>query len=158
MAEKPEDLNLPNAVISRLVKEALGDGVNISKEARSAISKAASVFVLYCTSCANNHALENKRKTLTGKDVMDALEEMEFPQFVEPLKTSLEAFRKDQKEKKEAAAKKRKTESSSEESTAPDTKKQKTDENQDGDNNDAENNDVENNNDEQNTEANEGEK
>jgi hypothetical protein len=39
---------------------------------------------------ANNHALENKRKTLTGKDVMDALEEMEFPQFVEPLKTSLE--------------------------------------------------------------------
>ena len=50
MAEKPEDLNLPNAVISRLVKEALGDGVNISKEARSAISKAASVFVLYCTS------------------------------------------------------------------------------------------------------------
>ncbi len=39
---------------------------------------------------ANNHALENKRKTLTGKDVMDALEEMEFPQFVEPLKKSLE--------------------------------------------------------------------
>ena len=140
MAEKPEDLNLPNAVISRLVKEALGDGVNISKEARSAISKAASVFVLYCTSCANNHALESKRKTLTGKDVMDALEEMEFPQFIEPLKKSLEAFRKDQKDKKEAAAKKRKTESLSEE--FPDTKKQKTDGNQDGgsDDNDAENN------------------
>jgi histone H3/H4 len=34
--------------------------------------------------------LESKRKTLTGKDVMDALEEMEFPQFIEPLKESLE--------------------------------------------------------------------
>lgn len=125
MAEKPEDLNLPNAVISRLVKEALGEGVNISKEARSAISKAASVFVLYCTSCANNHAIENKRKTLTANDVLSALEEMEFEEFIDPLKESLEAFKKEQKDKKEAAAKRRKTESS-EESTGPDAKKQKT--------------------------------
>lgn len=90
MAERPEDLNLPNAVITRIIKEAVGspgwrvgagrtsrqrgsgsgvrvpgpgpqryspalfsqlpDGVNISKEARSAISRAASVFVLYATS------------------------------------------------------------------------------------------------------------
>lgn len=83
MAERPEDLNLPNAVITRIIKEAvsrsgkraagdgqesrreaglgpapllipfssqLPDGVNISKEARSAISRAASVFVLYATS------------------------------------------------------------------------------------------------------------
>lgn len=94
MAERPEDLNLPNAVITRIIKEAvstgsfplpgrgrwvgfragpkrfprrapllaapfsrpaslptqLPDGVNVSKEARSAISRAASVFVLYATS------------------------------------------------------------------------------------------------------------
>lgn len=127
MAEKPEDLNLPNAVISRLVKETLGEGVNIAKEARSAISKAASVFVLYCTSCANNHAMENKRKTLTANDVLGALDEMEFEQFIDPLKESLEAFKKEQKDKKEAAAKRRKAESS-EESTGPDAKRQKTDE------------------------------
>ena len=36
--------------------------------------------------------MESKRKTLTGKDVMDALEEMEFPQFIEPLKKSLEGI------------------------------------------------------------------
>ncbi|XP_046845417.1 DNA polymerase epsilon subunit 3-like [Xenia sp. Carnegie-2017] len=137
MAEKAEDLNLPNAVISRLVKEALGDGVNISKEARTAISKAASVFVLYCTSCANNHAKESNRKTLTGHDVIEALDEMEFSQFIEPLKESLEAFKKDQKEKKEAAAKKRKTETSSEDLVTPDTKKQKTEAIQE-DNNDKE--------------------
>ena len=41
MAESPEDLNLPNAVITRIIKEAFPDGVNISKEARSAISRAA---------------------------------------------------------------------------------------------------------------------
>lgn len=50
MAERPEDLNLPNAVVTRIIKEALPSGVNIGKDARLAISKAASVFVLYATS------------------------------------------------------------------------------------------------------------
>jgi len=45
--------------------------VAISKEARAAISKSASVFVLYATSCANNIALQHKRKTLTATDVLD---------------------------------------------------------------------------------------
>jgi len=108
MAEKPEDLNLPTAVITRMVKEVLPEGINISKEARAAISKSASVFVLYATSCANNLAQKNKRKTLTANDVMDALDEMEFPTFLEPLKESLDAFKIEQKGKKDAAELKRK--------------------------------------------------
>ncbi|KFP69363.1 PREDICTED: DNA polymerase epsilon subunit 3 [Acanthisitta chloris] len=102
MAERPEDLNLPNAVITRIIKEALPDGVNISKEARSAISRAASVFVLYATSCANNFAMKGKRKTLNASDVLSAMEEMEFQRFVGPLKESLEVYRREQKGKKEA--------------------------------------------------------
>ncbi|KAM9594660.1 DNA polymerase epsilon subunit 3 [Haliaeetus albicilla] len=102
MAERPEDLNLPNAVITRIIKEALPDGVNISKEARSAISRAASVFVLYATSCANNFAMKGKRKTLNASDVLSAMEEMEFQRFVAPLKESLEVYRREQKGKKEA--------------------------------------------------------
>ncbi|XP_069789675.1 DNA polymerase epsilon subunit 3 isoform X6 [Narcine bancroftii] len=90
MAERPEDLNLPNAVITRIIKEALPDGVNISKEARSAISRAASVFVLYATSCANNFAMKSKRKTLSASDVLAAMEEMEFDRFITPLKDALE--------------------------------------------------------------------
>ncbi|XP_053328450.1 DNA polymerase epsilon subunit 3 [Spea bombifrons] len=108
MAERPEDLNLPNAVITRIIKEALPDGVNISKEARSAISRAASVFVLYATSCANNFAMKGKRKTLNASDVLAAMEEMEFNRFVDPLKESLEAYRRDQKGKKEATEQKKK--------------------------------------------------
>ncbi|XP_005055451.1 PREDICTED: DNA polymerase epsilon subunit 3 [Ficedula albicollis] len=80
----------------------LPDGVNISKEARSAISRAASVFVLYATSCANNFAMKGKRKTLNAGDVLSAMEEMEFQRFVAPLKESLEVYRREQKGKKEA--------------------------------------------------------
>lgn len=70
MADKTDDLNLPAAVVTRLIREAvsklvklvdsvgflwfvgapkLPEGANISKEARTAVSKAASVFVLYTT-------------------------------------------------------------------------------------------------------------
>lgn len=55
MGERPEDLNLPSAVITWVIKEALPDGVNISKEAQSEISPSASVFVLYATSYLSNY-------------------------------------------------------------------------------------------------------
>ncbi|XP_032904622.1 DNA polymerase epsilon subunit 3 [Amblyraja radiata] len=108
MAERPEDLNLPNAVITRIIKEALPDGVNVSKEARSAISRAASVFVLYATSCANNFAMKSKRKTLSAADVLAAMEEMEFDRFITPLKDALEAYKREQRGKKEASELKKK--------------------------------------------------
>eukprot|EP00118_Oscarella_pearsei_P002035 m.9285 g.9285 ORF g.9285 m.9285 type:complete len:171 (+) comp21241_c0_seq1:348-860(+) len=101
MSEKVEDLSLPTAVITRLIKEAIPEGVLVSKEARAAIGKAASVFILYATSCANNHAVKAKRKTLTGGDVLTAMEDMEFGQFIPALQEALEAFKKEQKEKAE---------------------------------------------------------
>ena len=91
MAERPEDLNLPNAVIGRILKENLPKGVAVSKEARSAIARAASVFVLYATSTALSVTQKNKKKTLMASDVLTALKEMEFEDFVEPLEESLDS-------------------------------------------------------------------
>ncbi|KAK7491678.1 hypothetical protein BaRGS_00017131, partial [Batillaria attramentaria] len=108
MAERPEDLNLPNAVVGRIIKDAIPEGVNVSKEARLAISKAASVFVLYATSCSNNYALKAKRKTISAQDVLQAMEEMEFEQFIDPLTQALEAFRREVQDKKEATEKRKK--------------------------------------------------
>jgi len=90
MAERPEDLNLPNSIVARIIKESLPEGINVSKEARSAIAKAASVFVLYTTSCSNSLAMKANRKTISGQDVLSAMSDMEFDRFVEPLKASLE--------------------------------------------------------------------
>ncbi|XP_077499258.1 DNA polymerase epsilon subunit 3 Chrac-14 [Amblyomma americanum] len=93
MAERPEDLNLPLSVVTRIVKDALPDGVNVSKDARAALAKAASVFVLYTTSCANNFAMKGKRKTVTGADIISAMEEMELQSFVDALSGNLAQFR-----------------------------------------------------------------
>ncbi|XP_043286154.1 DNA polymerase epsilon subunit 3 [Venturia canescens] len=107
MAERLEDLNLPNAVVTRIVKEALPDGVTIGKEARVAVAKAASIFILYLTSAANTIAKKGNRKTISGADVIQAMEEIEFEQFVTPLKDALETFKKSQKEKKDATTKRK---------------------------------------------------
>ncbi|RWS18965.1 hypothetical protein B4U80_01740, partial [Leptotrombidium deliense] len=72
MAEKPEDFNLPLSVITKLIKDALPENSTVSKDARQALSKATSFFILYLTSCANNVATENERMDLTEQDVCDA--------------------------------------------------------------------------------------
>lgn len=94
MAEKLEDLNLPNAAILRLIKEALPEGVNVGKDARTALGKAASVFVLYLTAAATNISKKKNKKTLGGSDVLEALVSIEFDNFVEPLKESLEGSKR----------------------------------------------------------------
>ncbi|XP_020299050.1 DNA polymerase epsilon subunit 3 [Pseudomyrmex gracilis] len=107
MAERLEDLNLPNAVVTRIIKEALPDGVTVGKDARIAVAKAASIFILYLTSTSNSVAKKANRKTITGPDVIQAMADIEFDQFVDPLQESLENFRKVQKEKKDATTKKK---------------------------------------------------
>lgn len=41
---------------------------------------------------ANDICKESKRQTINAEDVFKALEEMEFPEFVGPLKASLEGL------------------------------------------------------------------
>jgi len=38
---------------------------------------------------ANTFAVQHKRKTISANDVLDAMKEMEFDTFLEPLKSSL---------------------------------------------------------------------
>lgn len=52
--------------------------------------------------------MKGKRKTLNASDVLSAMEEMEFQRFVTPLKEALEAYRREQKGKKEASEQKKK--------------------------------------------------
>lgn len=129
MVDKIQDLNLPAAVVTRLIKESLPDGINIGKEARSAIAKAASIFskskgierrkndpafqyslysivvsVIYLTSSTAAAAKKQKHKSLSSDNVFSALEEIEFENFIEPLRDALESFRKVNKEKKSSKA------------------------------------------------------
>lgn len=91
MAEKLEDLNLPHASVQKIIKEALPDNINIGKDVKNALAKAASMFILYITSQGCQVAQKCNRKALVAQDIFEALEEAEFEDFIEPLKESLQS-------------------------------------------------------------------
>lgn len=93
MAERLEDLNLPNASVAKIIKDAIPESINIGKEARTALARAAAVFVLFISTHASQEAQKANRKTLLGQDVIDALSNLEFEEFIEPLNEYLESKR-----------------------------------------------------------------
>lgn len=56
--------------------------------------------VIYLTSTTAVEAKKQKHKSLSADNVFSALEEIEFENFIEPLREALETFRKVNKEKK----------------------------------------------------------
>ncbi|VDD93022.1 unnamed protein product [Enterobius vermicularis] len=78
-------------------------------EARAAIARAASVFILYASSYAQECAVGNKRTTVTAADVITAISKLECDDLEKPLKEAVEVWKSTRQQKLEEA-KKRKVE------------------------------------------------
>ncbi|KAL1236264.1 DNA polymerase epsilon subunit [Trichinella pseudospiralis] len=78
MAERMEDLNIPLSAINRILNSSPVAGNLFTKESRTAISRATSIFVLYLTSIAHAHAIQQKRKTINVADVLQAAKDAEL--------------------------------------------------------------------------------
>ncbi|PRQ32291.1 putative DNA-directed DNA polymerase transcription factor Hap3/NF-YB family [Rosa chinensis] len=106
-----ETAELPKTIVRRVVKDKLsecskGDGdLNVHKEALTAFSESARIFIHYLSATANDICKGSKRQTINGDDVLKALEDIEFPEFVEPLKASLEGLREKNAGKKAGTSK-----------------------------------------------------
>ncbi|CAI5444656.1 unnamed protein product [Caenorhabditis angaria] len=70
MDDKIGSMNLPQAVVGRLLKE---EDISASKESRETISRAAAVFLINLSGLAVQNAKENKHKTISADDVLKAL-------------------------------------------------------------------------------------
>jgi len=90
MAERLEDLNLPVTAITRIAKEVLPANVIVSKEAKTALARAASVFILYVSNQATTIATSRNKKTISAPDVLEALAQVDFDCLIEPLQQLLE--------------------------------------------------------------------
>ncbi|KAG5679054.1 hypothetical protein PVAND_008651 [Polypedilum vanderplanki] len=99
--EKISDLQLPIASVARLIKEALPNGAIAKQEAKLAIARAASVFVLFLTSATIDVTTSSNQKTLMAQHVFNALKEIEFEMFLPELQKSLETYRQAMKNKKD---------------------------------------------------------
>ncbi|KAL5205552.1 hypothetical protein ABZP36_033761 [Zizania latifolia] len=90
---------LPKAIVRRLVKDKLaqvatgGAEVIVNRDAMATFAESARIFIHYLSATANDMCKESKRQTINADDVLKALDEMEFSEFVVPLRTSLQDFR-----------------------------------------------------------------
>ncbi|DAA73086.1 TPA_exp: putative CBF/NF-Y family transcription factor [Trichophyton benhamiae CBS 112371] len=84
-----DDILLPRSVIMRLAKDMLPPGTGVQRDAVTAILKAATVFVSYISSHANDMT---DKKTLTPQDVLAALTEVELGDFRPHLEQQLKAY------------------------------------------------------------------
>ena len=89
----PPDFEPPAACINRIVKAALPDNVQVTKEAKSAFSKSAGIFILYLTTCANDFCRDKKRQTVSAADVMAAVSELDLDDLKPQLQAFLTSFR-----------------------------------------------------------------
>jgi len=92
MAERLEDLNLPMTAITRIAKEVLPANIIVSKEAKTALARAASVFILYVSNQATTIATSRNKKTISAQDVLEALAQVDFECLIEPLQQLLEGM------------------------------------------------------------------
>ncbi|EYE91175.1 putative CBF/NF-Y family transcription factor [Aspergillus ruber CBS 135680] len=86
---KVEDYLLPRSLTARLAKSVLPPNTTIQKDALLAMQKAATVFVSYLSSHANEATL---KRTVAPTDVFSAIEELEFRGFRERLEKELDVY------------------------------------------------------------------
>ncbi|KAL3810206.1 hypothetical protein ACHAXA_006346 [Cyclostephanos tholiformis] len=77
-------------------RQSLPKSTNVSKDSLMTISRASGIFVLYLTACANDVAREGRRTTIVAKDVLGALRELDFGDFLPAMEAFLEGHRRDE--------------------------------------------------------------
>jgi len=77
------------ANISRIMKRSLPPNAKVSREAKETVQECVSEFISFVTSEASDKVLSEKRKTVTGDDVLAAMSSLGFEKYVEPLVRAL---------------------------------------------------------------------
>lgn len=78
---------LPIANISNVMKEVLPDGYKISKESKDLIQECVTELICFVTLDAHKYSKEHKRKTISGEDVISAVDGLGFNRFLGLLQT-----------------------------------------------------------------------
>ena len=91
--------DLPKSQVKRIVKAKLNElyaedahkrNAAVSKDALTAFAESGRVFISHVTAAANAVCRDAKRSTVTGDDVLQAMRNLQFDEFDEPLRNLLE--------------------------------------------------------------------
>ena len=94
---REQDVFLPIANVTRLMKDALPREAKIGKEAKDCMQESVSEFISFITSEASDKCATEKRKTINGDDILWAMQSLGFDSYLEPLKLYLQKYRNAEK-------------------------------------------------------------
>lgn len=107
MVEQVSDFKMPEKIVTKLLKDSLPDNVVVSKDARNAVCRSASIFILQLSIAAAEKAQENKRRTLDNQDIIKAVTDLGLGEYA-PQLVRFGAQRKRNAKRKEHNIQKRK--------------------------------------------------
>ncbi|KAF8510142.1 histone-fold-containing protein [Hysterangium stoloniferum] len=99
-SEGIEDIELPRMIVAQLAKSSLPTDVGFDDDTITALIKGSTVFINYLTAAAQEIAASRAHKTISGADVLKALEALEFSDLAGSLQGELDVFRQAHKGEK----------------------------------------------------------
>ncbi|VDO18509.1 unnamed protein product [Heligmosomoides polygyrus] len=84
---------LPIANVARVMKTMIPSSGKIAKDAKECVQECVSEFISFITSEANDKCMSEKRKTISADDLLEAINNMGFDNYVAPLQLFLERYR-----------------------------------------------------------------
>ncbi|KAI9220038.1 histone-fold-containing protein [Blastocladiella britannica] len=78
---REQDRLLPVVNVARIMKSSLPENAKIGREAKDLVQECASEFIAFITSEANDRASVEKRKIITGEDILGSLSELGFDSY-----------------------------------------------------------------------------
>lgn len=85
MVEHVSDFKMPEKIVTRLLKDSLPEDVTLSKDAKNAACRSASIFILQLSITAAERAELKKRRTLDNKDIIEAAAELGLGEYAPQL-------------------------------------------------------------------------
>ncbi|KAL9650748.1 hypothetical protein ABK040_001801 [Willaertia magna] len=90
----PEDLTLPKATIQKLIKEHLsGDSIRCANETTSLIVDCCVEFVQMIAAQSNSICGIQKKKTIAGEHVIEALNQLGYQEYIQPVNEVYSQFK-----------------------------------------------------------------
>jgi nuclear transcription Y subunit beta len=92
---REQDRFLPIANIAKIMKKAIPNSSQgkIAKDSRECVQECVSEFISFITSEASERCANEKRKTMNGEDILWAMQNLGFDNYIEPLKVFLQKYR-----------------------------------------------------------------
>jgi nuclear transcription Y subunit beta len=90
---RDQDRFLPIANVAKLMKKAIPERGKIAKDAKECVQECVSEYISFITSEAAERCSQEKRKTINGDDLLYAMSNLGFDNYIEPLKIYLDKYR-----------------------------------------------------------------